>query len=133
MILSGGQAIKPQLAALERGVHVAVGTPGRALDHIVRGSLDLTGIATLVVDEADRMLDLGFADDLAEINQLTIARHQTMMFSATFASRIQQLAARVMREPKRVQIDSPQERHANIKQALFWADNGVHKRQLLDH
>ena len=84
-------------------------------------------------DEADRMLDLGFADDLAEINQLTIDRKQTMMFSATFAPRIQQLAARVMREPQRVQIDSPQEKHSNIRQVLHWADNAQHKRRLLDH
>jgi superfamily II DNA/RNA helicase len=79
------------------------------------------------------MLDLGFADDLAEVNQLTIERHQTMMFSATFAPRIQQLAQRVMREPRRVQIDSPQEKHANIQQKLYWADNAAHKRKLLDH
>jgi superfamily II DNA/RNA helicase len=79
------------------------------------------------------MLDLGFSDDLAEINQLTIDRKQTMMFSATFAPRIQQLAARVMREPQRITIDSPQEKHANIKQVLFWADNAHHKRKLLDH
>ena len=77
--------------------------------------------------------DLGFSDDLAEINQLTIDRKQTMMFSATFAPRIQQLAARVMREPQRITIDSPQEKHANIKQVLFWADNAQHKRKLLDH
>jgi len=86
-----------------------------------------------VVDEADRMLDLGFSDDLAEINQLTIERHQTMMFSATFAPRIQTLASRVMRQPQRIQIDSPQERHTNIKQVMFWADHSQHKRKLLDH
>jgi superfamily II DNA/RNA helicase len=87
----------------------------------------------LVVDEADRMLDLGFADDLAEIHRLTEQRHQTLMFSATFAPRIQQLAARIMRQPQRVQIDSPQEKHVNIKQVMFWADHAFHKRQLLDH
>jgi len=79
------------------------------------------------------MLDLGFSDDLAEVNQLTIERQQTMMFSATFAPRIQQLAQRVMREPQRITIDSPQEKHANIKQSLYWADNSQHKRKLLDH
>ena len=87
----------------------------------------------LVVDEADRMLDLGFADDLAEIHRLTEQRRQTMMFSATIAPRIQQLAARVMRNPRRVQVDSPQEKHANIQQKLFWADSMQHKRKLLDH
>ncbi len=95
--------------------------------------IKLDQVQFLVVDEGDRMLDLGFADDLAEINQLTIERKQTMMFSATLAPRIQQLATRVMREPQRVQIDSPQEKHQNIKQVLFWADNAHHKRKLLDH
>ncbi|HVE53144.1 MAG TPA: DEAD/DEAH box helicase, partial [Ramlibacter sp.] len=85
------------------------------------------------VDEADRMLDLGFSEDLEEVNQLTVNRGQTMMFSATFAPRIQQLAQRVMREPQRVTIDTPQEKHANIKQVLFWTDNAQHKRKLLDH
>ena len=86
-----------------------------------------------MVDEADRMLDLGFADDLTEVNQLTIERKQTMMFSATFAPRIMQLATRVMRQPQRVEIDSPHEKHASITQALHWADNMTHKRKLLDH
>ena len=79
------------------------------------------------------MLDLGFADDLTEVNQLTIERKQTMMFSATFAPRIMQLATRVMRQPQRVEIDSPHEKHASITQALHWADNMTHKRKLLDH
>jgi superfamily II DNA/RNA helicase len=67
------------------------------------------------------------------VHQLTANRHQTMMFSATFAGRVQQLAARVMRSPQHIQVDSPQEKHANIEQKLFWADNPQHKRQLLDH
>ena len=79
------------------------------------------------------MLDLGFADDLTEVNQLTIERKQTMMFSATFAPRIMQLATRVMRQPQRVEIDSPHEKHASITQSLLWADNQTHKRKLLDH
>jgi superfamily II DNA/RNA helicase len=112
---------------------LVVATPGRLLDLQRSSQIRLDEVQFLVVDEADRMLDLGFADDLAEINQLTIARRQTMMFSATFAPRIQQLATRVMREPKKIQVDSPQERHANIKQVLHWADNRDHKRRLLDH
>jgi superfamily II DNA/RNA helicase len=128
----GGMPYQMQIARLQNA-DLVVATPGRLLDLQRSGQIQLDKVQFLVVDEADRMLDLGFADDLAEINQLTIARGQTMMFSATFASRIQQLAARVMREPKRIQIDSPQERHANIKQALFWADSPQHKRKLLDH
>ena len=128
----GGMPYQMQIARLANA-NLVVATPGRLLDLQQSGQLRLDEVQFLVVDEGDRMLDLGFADDLAAINQLTIARRQTMMFSATFAPRIQQLAARVMREPRKIQIDSPQERHANIKQVLFWADSPQHKRKLLDH
>jgi len=128
----GGMPYALQIQRLANA-NLVVATPGRLLDLQRSGQIRLDEVQFLVVDEADRMLDLGFADDLAEINQLTIKRHQTMMFSATFAPRIQQLATRVMREPKKIQIDSPQERHVNIKQVLFWADNRQHKRALLDH
>jgi superfamily II DNA/RNA helicase len=128
----GGMPYQLQIAKLQNA-NLVVATPGRLLDLQRSMQIKLDQVQFLVVDEADRMLDLGFADDLAEINQLTIDRKQTMMFSATFAPRIQQLAARVMREPQRITIDSPQEKHANIKQVLFWADNAHHKRKLLDH
>jgi superfamily II DNA/RNA helicase len=128
----GGMPYQLQIAKLQNA-NLVVATPGRLLDLQRSMQIKLDQVQFLVVDEADRMLDLGFSDDLAEINQLTIARKQTMMFSATFAPRIQQLAARVMREPQRVTIDSPQEKHSNIKQVLFWADNATHKRKLLDH
>jgi superfamily II DNA/RNA helicase len=128
----GGMPYQLQIAKLQNA-NLVVATPGRLLDLQRSMQIKLDQVQFLVVDEADRMLDLGFSDDLAEINQLTIARKQTMMFSATFAPRIQQLAARVMREPQRLQIDSPQEKHQNIKQVLFWADNAQHKRKLLDH
>ena len=128
----GGMPYQLQIAKLQNA-NLVVATPGRLLDLQRSMQIKLDQVQFLVVDEADRMLDLGFSDDLAEINQLTIERKQTMMFSATFAPRIQQLAARVMREPQRITIDSPQEKHANIKQVLFWADNAQHKRKLLDH
>lgn len=128
----GGMPYQLQIAKLQNA-DLVVATPGRLLDLQRSMQIKLDQVKFLVVDEADRMLDLGFSDDLAEVNQLTIERQQTMMFSATFAPRIQQLAQRVMREPQRVTIDSPQEKHANIKQVLFWADNTQHKRKLLDH
>ena len=128
----GGMPYQLQIAKLQNA-NLVVATPGRLLDLQRSMQIKLDKVQFLVVDEADRMLDLGFADDLAEINQLTIERKQTMMFSATIAPRIQQLGARVMRQPQRVQIDSPQEKHNNIRQVLHWADNAHHKRKLLDH
>jgi len=132
----GGMPYPVQIAKLQNA-NLVVATPGRLLDLQRSMQIKLDQVQFLVVDEADRMLDLGFSDDLAEINQLTAQRRQTMMFSATFAPRIQQLAMRVMHDNgkhvQKVQIDSPQEQHANIKQVLFWADNAQHKRQLLDH
>lgn len=128
----GGMPYQMQIARLQNA-NLVVATPGRLLDLQRSQQIKLDQVRFLVVDEADRMLDLGFADDLAEIHQLTAQRQQTMMFSATFAPRIQQLATRVMRQPQKIQIDSPQERHANIKQVLFWADNAQHKRAMLDH
>ena len=128
----GGMPYQLQIAKLQNA-DLVVATPGRLLDLQRSMQIKLDKVQFLVVDEADRMLDLGFSDDLAEINQLTIDRKQTMMFSATFAPRIQQLATRVMRQPQRVQIDSPQEKHSNIRQVLHWADNAQHKRRLLDH
>jgi len=132
----GGMPYQIQIAKLQNA-NLVVATPGRLLDLQRSMQIKLDQVQFLVVDEADRMLDLGFSDDLAEINQLTAQRRQTMMFSATFAPRIQQLAMRVMHDNgasvKKVQIDNPQEKHVNIKQTLFWADNAQHKRQLLDH
>jgi superfamily II DNA/RNA helicase len=128
----GGMPYQLQIAKLQNA-DLVVATPGRLLDLQRSMQIKLDKVQFLVVDEADRMLDLGFSDDLAEINQLTIERKQTMMFSATFAPRIQQLAARVMRQPQKIQIDNPQEKHVNIKQVLFWADSSQHKRKLLDH
>jgi len=132
----GGMPYQMQIAKLQNA-NLVVATPGRLLDLQRSMQIKLDKVKFLVVDEADRMLDLGFSDDLADINQLTSQRQQTMMFSATFAPRIQQLAMRVMHDGgssvQKIQIDSPQEKHSNIKQVLFWADNAQHKRKLLDH
>ena len=128
----GGMPYQLQIAKLQNA-DLVIATPGRLLDLQRSMQIKLDKVQFLVVDEADRMLDLGFADDLAEVNKLTIERKQTMMFSATFAPRIQQLASRVMRQPRKIQIDNPQEKHVNIKQVLFWADSAQHKRKLLDH
>ena len=88
----GGQPIYRQLQALDRGVHVVVATPGRALDHIGRGSLPLDEVKTVILDEADEMLDMGFADDIESILHATPAEPQTVMFSATMPARINAIA-----------------------------------------
>ena len=100
----GGQPIGRQLQALDRGVHVVVATPGRALDHIGRGSLGLDSIRTVILDEADEMLDMGFTDDIEAILESTPEDRQTVLFSATMPKRITSIAKRYQRNPERITI-----------------------------
>ena len=100
----GGQAIVSQLKALKRGADVIVGTPGRMMDHIKRGSLKLEAVRTVVLDEADEMLDMGFADDLEAILEATPESRQTTLFSATMPARIASIARKHLREPVHVKI-----------------------------
>ena len=104
----GGQAIQQQLRALRRGVDVIVATPGRALDHIRRGTLDLGGVRAVVLDEADEMLDMGFADDLEAILEAVPEERQTALFSATMPPRIASIGRRHLRDPVHVKVaDEP--------------------------
>lgn len=128
----GGMPYGKQMAGL-RGALIVVATPGRLLDLAQRRQIHLAEVKTLVVDEADRMLDLGFAEDLEDINHLCQHRDQTLMFSATFAPRIMSLAARLMKSPGRLELASASDRHTQITQSLHWADNMIHKEKLLDH
>src|SRR5688572_2935242 len=100
----GGQPIGRQLQGLERGVDVVVATPGRALDHIGRGTLRLAGIETVVLDEADEMLDMGFAEDIEAILDGTPTQRQTVLFSATMPPRIDAIARRYLRDPVRIEM-----------------------------
>ncbi|MEH1126964.1 DEAD/DEAH box helicase [Micromonospora sp. CPCC 206061] len=100
----GGQPIGRQLQALERGVDVVVATPGRALDHIGRGTLSLRAVATVVLDEADEMLDMGFAEDIETILDETSQSRQTVLFSATMPARIDAIARRHLRDPVRIEM-----------------------------
>ena len=100
----GGQPIHRQLQALRRGVHVVVATPGRAIDHIRRGSLALDDIRTVVLDEADEMLDMGFTEDIETILEQTPAERQTVMFSATMPPRIEAITKRYQRDPVRIKV-----------------------------
>ena len=100
----GGQPIGRQLRELERGIDVVVGTPGRVVDHINRGTLDLSSLRTVVLDEADEMLDMGFADDIEAILSAAPAERQTVLFSATMPSRVDKIARRHLRNPVRIEI-----------------------------
>jgi len=126
----GGQSYGPQLAALGRGVHVVVGTPGRMIDHIERGSLDLSQIKYLVLDEADEMLRMGFLDDVEAILRKTPATRQTALFSATLPGPIRRIAATHLREPVSVTIGAKTRTADNIHQR-FWQVSGMHKLDAL--
>jgi ATP-independent RNA helicase DbpA len=104
--LSGGVPLRGQTASLEHGAHIVVGTPGRVIDHLDRGNLDLAALNTLVLDEADRMLDMGFVDDIATVARQCPAQRQTLLFSATYPEGIAKLAAQFMRDPVMVKVEA---------------------------
>jgi ATP-independent RNA helicase DbpA len=104
--LSGGQSIGPQVGSLEHGAHIVVGTPGRIKDHLRKETLDLSGVKTLILDEADRMLDMGFMEDMETIIGFTPESRQTLLFSATFPENIKALSAKFQREPEQVAVES---------------------------
>ena len=102
LTLCGGTTLRPQRDSLEHGAHIVVGTPGRIMDHLERGSLNLEALNTLVLDEADRMLDMGFYDDIAFVAKQCPAGRQTLLFSATYPEGIERLARQFMRNPQQV-------------------------------
>jgi len=105
--LCGGAALRPQIASLAHGAHVVVGTPGRILDHLERGSLQLQALKVLVLDEADRMLDMGFFDDISSVARQCPVQRQTLLFSATYPADIERLAASFLRQPQHVKLAEP--------------------------
>ncbi|MFZ6847540.1 DEAD/DEAH box helicase [Undibacterium sp. RuRC25W] len=126
----GGQSYGPQLSALRRGVHVVVGTPGRVIDHLDKGSLDLSKIKTLVLDEADEMLRMGFIDDVERILQETPEGRQTALFSATMPSAIKRIAQTYLHNPAEVTIAAKTGTADNIRQR-YWLVSGMHKLDAL--
>jgi superfamily II DNA/RNA helicase len=129
----GGVPYPAQIAALRGPLDILISTPGRLLDHLQTGKAVLEHVEMLVLDEADRMLDLGFIDDITTIADHVPAARQTMMYSATFAGHVGRLAQNLLREPQRIDVASHTDTHENIEQRLHWADNGQHKNALLDH
>ncbi len=126
----GGQGYGPQFAALKRGVQVIVGTPGRVIDHLERGSLDLSELRTLVLDEADEMLRMGFIDDVEAVLKKTPETRQVALFSATMPAQIKRIAQTYLKDPVEIAIKAQTATAANIRQR-YWAVSGVHKLDAL--
>ncbi len=129
----GGVPYAAQLKALRGQLDVLIATPGRLLDHLGSGAAVLDHVQMLVLDEADRMLDMGFIDDIRAIAHTLPVQRQTLMFSATFAGHVGGLAQQLTREPRRIDVASHTDTHAHIEQRLHWADSLSHKNALLDH
>jgi ATP-dependent RNA helicase DeaD len=126
----GGQAFGPQLGRLRRGVHVVVGTPGRVMDHMRRGTLDISRLRALVLDEADEMLRMGFLEDVEWILQHTPPERQIALFSATMPAEIRTVAERHLRDPAQVRIAARTTTAASIRQR-YWPVSGLHKLDAL--
>lgn len=122
LTLCGGVPFGPQLGSLEHGAHIVVGTPGRILDHLRRGSLDLKSLSMLVLDEADRMLDMGFQEDIGTIVAAAPSQRQTLLFSATYPESITAMSATVQQQPVTVKVETVHD-GGQIKQLFFLVEN----------
>ncbi|GJL74715.1 DEAD/DEAH box helicase [Nitrosomonas sp.] len=129
----GGMPYPLQNKLLSQPVDILVATPGRLIDHIQRGRIDFSRLQMLILDEADRMLDMGFIADVEQIASATPKDKQTVLFSATLDGAIDKVAARLLKSPKRIQIASQKARLDNIEQRLHYVDDLSHKNKLLDH
>lgn len=124
--LCGGTPLGPQISSLKNGTHIVVGTPGRIDDHLRKACLNLEAVQTLVLDEADRMLEMGFQDTLDAIVAQVPVQRQTLLFSATFPEEIQRIAKRFMRDPKMVKVASTHDNEV-IRQQFFKVNNETHR------
>lgn len=121
LTLCGGVPMGPQIGSLEHGAHIIVGTPGRLIDHLSRGRLDLSEVNTLVLDEADRMLDMGFEDEMAAVIRHIPEQRQTLLFSATYPDSIAQISSQVQKNPLEVSVDAKHDT-SSIEQIFFEVD-----------
>jgi superfamily II DNA/RNA helicase len=129
----GGMPYPKQMELLGRNPEILVATPGRLIDHMSSGKIDFSQLQVLVLDEADRMLDMGFIEDIERIVAATPASRQTMLFSATLDGTVGELAQRMTRAALRIQVDAVSARHDNIEQRMHFVDDLAHKNRLLDH
>ncbi|MEO8963374.1 MAG: DEAD/DEAH box helicase, partial [Gammaproteobacteria bacterium] len=131
--LVGGMPYRQQLRSLSRPVDIIVATPGRLLDHMNNGRLDLSAVEMLILDEADRMLDMGFIDDVKEISREISDNRQTLLFSATVDSKLTQIIRQLLKDPVKIDFSHEKLTPAQITQELYHADSPQHKMQLLMH
>ena len=129
----GGMPYPKQMQLLSRNPEILVATPGRLIDHMESGKIDFSALEILVLDEADRMLDMGFIDDIERIIKKTPETRQTMLFSATLDGMVGNMARRITKDPQLIQIASSATRHENIQQRVHFVDDLSHKNRLLDH
>jgi superfamily II DNA/RNA helicase len=129
----GGMPYPKQMQRLGANPAILVATPGRLIDHMASGRIDFSRLELLVLDEADRMLDMGFVDDIERIAAATPASRQTLLFSATLEGEVGRIARRVTRDPRTLRIAGGEARHSHITQRVHFADDFSHKSRLLDH
>lgn len=129
--LCGGQPIGPQIGSLEHGAHIVVGTPGRITDHLKKGTLVLDRCKKVVLDEADRMLDMGFIDPITDILEYTPISRQTLLFSATFPESIEKLSAQFQHQPEKIIVKNEEQHNTNIKQYFYQVAKQKNKEEAL--
>ena len=129
----GGMPYPKQMQLLAKNPEILVATPGRLIDHMESGKIDFSQLEILVLDEADRMLDMGFIDDIEKIVEATPSTRQTMLFSATLDGVVGNMARRITKDPQVIQIVSAANKHENITQTVHFVDDLSHKNRLLDH
>jgi len=131
-VIFGGVKINPQLVALRRGVDIVVATPGRLLDHINQRTIDLSGVDFLILDEADRMLDMGFVNDIKKVMAVLPSQRQTLLFSATYSDDIKKLSAKFLTSPTLIEVARTNASSEIVQQAIYHVDK-ARKRELLTH
>ncbi len=129
----GGMPYPVQNRLLSGFVDILVATPGRLIDHLERGRIDFSRLEMLVLDEADRMLDMGFSEDVERIADATPKTRQTLLFSATLEGVVGNMAARMLKDPKRISVSAAKAKHENIEQRMMFADDVAHKNKMLSH
>ena len=129
----GGMSYGPQLRLLRNRLDLLVATPGRLMDHMEQGKVDFSRLEMLVLDEADRMLDMGFIDAVKDIAAKMPATRQTLLFSATLEGPVLKVANQLLRKPRRIALAANNESHKSIQQHIHHADSKAHKQQLLEH